>query len=325
MLRTEHFKYVIELARAGTISRAAENLFISQPYLSLELKNLEQQLGVTLFERSSKGITLTRAGEQFLAYARDICRIEEKAAHIRDFYSNETENLKISCMYSFTMMDLYDAFAARCSQYECTSYDECPNEEIAGRVYRGDCHLGLLYVASSRLHRVSLGFADHGLDFIPLVDEPLSAVFSRKHPLAGRPSVRCDELAGLPTLSKQLRPGRRNPFVPYVPDQIQPQIAGEQPIHTDNTRSILYYVTRHPEYHSFGQKALNLTSPFVASGEIVYVPIEDAGESLVTGCLINRKLPASRLQTRFVQMLQEYFARYSASGTAPEEFFPPEE
>ena len=65
-------RYVDVIAKRGSLTAAAEVLFVTQPSLTAALRELEQELGITLFLRSRKGLTLTTAGEEFLAYARQI-------------------------------------------------------------------------------------------------------------------------------------------------------------------------------------------------------------------------------------------------------------
>ena len=63
-----HLKYAVEIARTKSISKAAENLYMAQPNLSRAVKELEEALGITIFKRTSKGITVTPEGEEFLRY-----------------------------------------------------------------------------------------------------------------------------------------------------------------------------------------------------------------------------------------------------------------
>lgn len=65
-------KYVVEVASAGTISKAAEKLYIAQPSLTAAIKELESEFGITIFQRTNKGVVLTKEGEEFLGYARQV-------------------------------------------------------------------------------------------------------------------------------------------------------------------------------------------------------------------------------------------------------------
>lgn len=77
-MNTQHLKYAIEVGKTGSITQAAENLYIGQPSLSKALKELEESLGITIFKRTSKGAVPTAQGERFLVYARDVLRQVEK-------------------------------------------------------------------------------------------------------------------------------------------------------------------------------------------------------------------------------------------------------
>lgn len=67
-----HLKYAVEVAKAGSLSKAAEALYMNQPNLSRAIKELEASLGITIFGRSAKGVYVTPEGEEFLGYARKI-------------------------------------------------------------------------------------------------------------------------------------------------------------------------------------------------------------------------------------------------------------
>ena len=71
-------KYVITIADTGSMNEAAKLLFISQPSLSLALKELENEIGTELFKRSNRGVVLTPEGQEFLGYARQVTRSEER-------------------------------------------------------------------------------------------------------------------------------------------------------------------------------------------------------------------------------------------------------
>jgi DNA-binding transcriptional LysR family regulator len=85
MITLQQLKYVIEVSRSRSISKAAKKLFISQPSLSNAIKELENEIGITIFLRTNKGIILTAEGSEFLGYARQVV---EQAALLENRYSN---------------------------------------------------------------------------------------------------------------------------------------------------------------------------------------------------------------------------------------------
>lgn len=314
MLKIDYFRYVIEIAKAGTINKAADRLFVSQPYLSLELKNLEHKLGIQLFSRSNKGITLTQAGEKFLSYANEIYRLVEQAEHIKDLYSTELETLTISSMYSFTILDIYSEFSKQATKLEHITYEEVPNEEIPDKVYRGASHVGLLYMYAHQMEYTRQNYLSRGLNFIPLINEPLCAVFNRSHPLASHPSICEEELSSYSLILENPKTGEKDSSVRNIIYPLINTFKMTKPIYFDNNRSLLYYITKNADCYTVGQKSLNITNPFVVSGELVYVPIDGLQDTLVTGYVFNENIPSTNLQERFIDYLEEYFARYNAES-----------
>ena len=80
-----HMKYAVEVAKLGSLNKAAENLMIATPNISRSIKELEADLGITIFQRSANGVVLTPDGEEFLDYATDILnRIDKMEQSYRD-------------------------------------------------------------------------------------------------------------------------------------------------------------------------------------------------------------------------------------------------
>ena len=83
MNNIQHLRYAVEVAKTGSISRAAENLFMGQPHLSKAIRELEEDMNITIFRRTPKGVEPTEQGEQFLEYAR---RILEQVDELESLY-----------------------------------------------------------------------------------------------------------------------------------------------------------------------------------------------------------------------------------------------
>ena len=78
----QQIKYVLEISKCGAISKAAQELFVAQPYLSSTLKELENELNIKIFSRTRKGVILTPDGKEFLSYAKPL--LDQK--DIRDVF-----------------------------------------------------------------------------------------------------------------------------------------------------------------------------------------------------------------------------------------------
>lgn len=84
-----HLKYAVEVSKTGSITQAAENLFMGQPNLSKAIRELEENLGITIFKRTSKGIIATQKGEEFLVYAK---RILAQIDELESIYHSDSED-----------------------------------------------------------------------------------------------------------------------------------------------------------------------------------------------------------------------------------------
>ncbi|OVZ60420.1 LysR family transcriptional regulator [Pigmentiphaga sp. NML080357] len=100
-MELRHLRYFVTVAELGSVSRAAEKLFIAQPPLSAQIRQLEQELGVTLFLRQPRGVKLTPAGESYLEDARAIlARTEQAAARARERQSGRRAALRLGMVPS---------------------------------------------------------------------------------------------------------------------------------------------------------------------------------------------------------------------------------
>ena len=113
-------KYVVTTAQAGTISEAAKQHFISQPSLTAAIRELEHELGITIFARSNKGVTLTPEGEVFLGYARQVI---EQMALIEETYQGKQGIRHQFCVSAQHYSFVVEAFVELLQQYGGEEYD----------------------------------------------------------------------------------------------------------------------------------------------------------------------------------------------------------
>ena len=147
MITLQQLKYVIEVSRSRSISKAAQNLFISQPSLSNAIKELENEIGIVLFLRTNKGIILTTEGSEFLGYARQVV---EQAALLENRYSNTQplqQHFSVSAQhYAFAV----SAFVRLLKEYNQEEYEftlrETKTYEIIADVKNLRSEIGILYV-----------------------------------------------------------------------------------------------------------------------------------------------------------------------------------
>ena len=219
-MELRHLRYFVAVAEELHFGRAAARLHISQPPLSLQIRDLEEELGVRLLARNRRRVELTAGGAAFLEEAREILRRSERAGErARRASRGEVGELGVGFVTSATN----EAFAAILREYrrshpgvELRLYDQTPDEQLQGL----------------RAGHIDVGFLRPPVDDASLSTErvwrePLRVALPVDHPLASQPKVRWKDLVDEPfvTLSSQQAPGfrrvlyqaaRAQGFVPQV-------------------------------------------------------------------------------------------------------------
>ena len=192
---TKYFDYILEIVNCGSINKAAERLHISQPNLSVSIKNLEAELGFSIFERGNRGIKLTREGEIFLLSARTISREMQSIRNIPQFFESKN-NLSISCTNSFDFMNCFMAFKKK---YPPTSYEDSIKEtgliQTILDVHEFRYRISLFYCFDPIAERYREFAQEHGLRMITVAKhkKPILLV-SKRHPLAAKKEVRFSDI-----------------------------------------------------------------------------------------------------------------------------------
>jgi LysR family transcriptional regulator, benzoate and cis,cis-muconate-responsive activator of ben and cat genes len=189
-MELRHLKYFVAVAEDLNFSHAANRLYISQPALSRQIKDLEDELGILLFERKSHGLTITEAGKFFLEQAKDILNVSHVAVQtIKAYYSNTDETLSIGYIPTILQSLLGETlrrFNIDYPQIAIRFYEIPPNEQVR----------------ALREGAIDIAFMDHPPDelkeeFITKCVKkiPIVAVLPDTYPLAQQGSINLAELA----------------------------------------------------------------------------------------------------------------------------------
>lgn len=198
----QQLKYFIVTANTGSISKAAERLYIAQPSLSNALRDLENETGRTLFSRTSKGTYLTHDGEEFLLYALQV--VEQVSLLEERWVSKEPTNSRlhiISQHYAFAVKAFINMIKT-CKVYE---YDYRIQEgkifDIIEEVRLLRCDIGLLYVGKYNRAVIEKLLREGNLEFNSLFTAELYVMISSTHPLAGKKFLTSNDLIDYPRTS----------------------------------------------------------------------------------------------------------------------------
>lgn len=195
-------KYVIMIADTGSMNEAAKKLFISQPSLSLSVKDLEEEIGVELFRRSNRGVSLTLEGTEFLSYARQVV---EQYQLIESHYIDKKDVKKkfgVSMQhYTFAV----NAFVEMVKQFGMDEYEfavrETKTHEVIEDVKNFKSEIGILYLNDFNRKVLTKLFHESDLEFHPLLECGIYVYMWKGHPLAKKNEISIEELADYPCLS----------------------------------------------------------------------------------------------------------------------------
>lgn len=197
----QQLKYLVTVAECKNITLAAEKLFISQPSLSTAIHNLEEEMGVTAFIRTNKGISITREGEELLSFARNLL---EQADIMKDRFckdSNRKPKLSVSCQhYSFAV----NAFVDVVNRYNANEYSfilrETQTGEIIDDVSNNKSEIGILYLSEYNENVLRKIINKNNLEFEEIFQASPHVFISKTHPLADKEIIELEDLKPYPYL-----------------------------------------------------------------------------------------------------------------------------
>ena len=209
------------MADCGSISEAARQVFVSQPTLTEAIRMLEEELRMAIFTRSSRGMSITREGEEFLASARQIL---DDASRITEKYTGKAvrrPQFAVSCQhYAFAV----EAFMEVVKANDADAYDftlrETVTSEIIDDVVRHRSEIGILYLSRRNERAIMKILRKEELQFEELFAARPHVFLGKRHPLAKKKFIRPAELDAYPYISYEQ--GVENAL--YFAEEVMPSI-----------------------------------------------------------------------------------------------------
>lgn len=294
----QQLKYVVTVAETGTITEAAGKLYISQPSLTNAIHELEREMQIVIFNRTNKGISLSKEGDIFLGYARQVL---EQAEILEDKYKGEGSDKKQFCVstqhYSFAV----NAFVDLIKKYGQEEYDfslrETQTYEIIEDVAKMRSEIGILFLNDFNEKVITKILKSNELEFHDLFVAKPHVFISRRHPLADHQIITNEELESYPYLS--FEQGEHNSF--YFSEEIFSASERKKNIRVRD-RATLFNLL------------IGLNGYTVCSGvidkklngkDIIAVPLADESDMRI-GYITHRKGMLSRLGTTYLDALSKY-------------------
>ena len=194
--------YLITIADSGSMNKAAEQLFVSQPTLTSAVRELETEIGITIFNRTSRGVTPTNEGLEFLRHARQVYQQYELLQMKYGDHSSIKQKFGVSTQH-YSFVD--KAFVEMVKQFDTLSFEFAIRETKTADVIRdvGEMRseIGILYRSEYNHRMLGKLLRDNDLEFHHLIDCRAYVYLWRGHPLAGESAITFQQLTGYPCLS----------------------------------------------------------------------------------------------------------------------------
>lgn len=201
-MNINQLKYVLEVAGSSSMRDAATKLYVSQPALSASIHELENELGILIFDRTNKGISLTDAGREFLVYARKAVGQYEI---LEDRYLSkdmDKEHFSVSTQhYNFAIRAFTDVIKKMQPVKYVFSIHETKTKEVLDDVRNLKSEVGIVSFSGSNEAVIKKLFRDYQLDFIPLMKRETYVYVWKNHIFADRKEISLEEMQEYPCIS----------------------------------------------------------------------------------------------------------------------------
>lgn len=299
----QQLRYLLAIAKCGSICSAAHELYVSQSSLSVAVKDIERECGIKIFERSSKGTTLTNDGIELLSYARQVV---EQADLMESRYAKDgkppAQRLAIASQhYAFPV----EAFLEFVEEYEGEGYTfslrETRTQEIIEDVREFRCDVGILYLSTFNEQVLGRTLEDAGLTFTELFTAEPHIFVGEHHPLADRALLKIEDLADYPRY--EFEQGSANSF--YYAEEPFAELPHSKRVIISDRGTLSNLLTHHNGY----TVSTGVLSSEMHSG-IVAIPL-DTEERMVVGYIVHQERQLSDLAQRYIEILRLFIEDYN--------------
>ncbi|WP_295154156.1 LysR family transcriptional regulator [uncultured Ruminococcus sp.] len=300
----QQLRYIIEIAETGSITMAAQRLFIAQPSLSKSVAELEKEMGITIFNRSNRGVCLSEDGTKFLSYARQIV---EQTELLENEYKAAPPPRRVFSVSAQHYAFVVNAFVELVREYGKNKYEftlrELKTAEIIEDVRTHRSDVGILFLSRFNREVILHILQSEEIQFTELFTAKPHVFVSKQNPLVGRKSVTLEELKDYPRLTYDQ--GVKNSF--YFAEELH--ITAESPKNIIvSDRATLFNLL-------IGLDGYTISSGILSSDlngdNIVAIPLE-SDERMEIGYITTTDRPINAITERYLEHLKRYIENYSS-------------
>ena len=299
----QQLHYAITISEAGSLNKAAEILYVAQPSLSSAVQELERELGITIFHRSGRGVTLTNDGTEFISYARQIYAQYEDMLEKYGRGGSVKKKFGISLQhYSFAVK----AFVEMTRSFDPAEYEfairETRTHDVITDVSTQRSEIGIIYRSEFNQSAIDKLLRSNGLEFHHLIACRAYVYMWKGHPLANKARISFEELAPYPCLS--FEQGENNSF--YLAEEILSTLDYPRTIKATDRATLLNLMV--------GVNGYMLCSGIICEElngtDYVVIPFEGDEEHpnsmMEIGYIVKKNVVLSRMGKLYIQELEKY-------------------
>ncbi len=289
-------KYVLEIAKTGSFSEAAKQLFIAQSSLSVSVKSLEQELNIKIFERSSNGVYLTEEGSEFVRYASQIAESDD---FINERYKSPSipQKLFIATQHYDFIADIFGNFLKNTEDATYKfSIKEIETYNVIREVETAYSDIGIIAIKNGDYDIIKRYLLKKNLSFTPVLEAAPHVFLRREHPLSNCESLSISELREFPYVSYEQ--GDHNSS--YFTEEMMDATLIDKHIEISD-RATLMNVLLITDAYTVGT---GIMPSVLNKGDIVSIPLVSE-EHYIIGYILNNDRRISEMTGKFIKLLEQ--------------------
>lgn len=299
----QQLRYVTAVAEAGTVSGAAKALFISQPSLTAAIQELEREMGITIFLRTNRGVVLSREGDEFLGYARQVLMQAELLEQRYGTRSQHRQAFSVSSQhYSFASQAFAKVLRDLGGETYSVTLRETTTYEVIEDVGRLRSEVGVLLVTEENAPVLRRLFREYDLAYTELAEKPSTVYVSMNHPLAHKGEVTEEDLLPYPCVS--FEQGRHNALF-FSEDISMPAVTPRHILVRDRATANDLTLALNAYQAGSGLNDAEGTEKYP------YVSLKLRSERKISlGYIVRRSMRLSPMAQAYIQAMQDYAETY---------------
>ena len=296
-MNIQQLRYVVAIANSGTFREAAEKMYVSQPSLSISVRDLEKELGFKIFRRTSSGTFLTRRGMEFYEKAQELVKGFDVFQHQYANPEEEKDEFSIASQHYDFLPPTITAFSQQYPDYKNFRIFESTTVQILDEVAQGHSEIGIIYLNNQNQKGIMQRVEKLGLEVIELIPFQTHIYLREGHPLAKKKELVMEDLADLPTVRFTQE---KDEYLYYSENFVDTSASSQMFNVTD--RATLNGILERTNAYATGSGFLDSDS---VNG-ITVIPLNDNLNNRMV-YVKREEVDLSQAGTLFVEVMQEYF------------------